>query len=616
MKKLPQLTTALVQLLLCVLAFPILAESATNKPNIIIFLVDDMGWKDAGCYGSSFYKTPQIDRLAAQGMRFTDAYAAGPVCSPTRACILTGKHPARLQLTDWLPGRQDRPSQKLLKPEIQEHLPLEEVTLAEALKPAGYVSASIGKWHLGGKGYLPQDQGFDLNVAGDSSGSPLTYFAPFRSGLHVMAGLEQSRAGEYLTDRLTEEAEKFIESNQHRPFFLYLAHYAVHIPLKAKEQMIRKYEAMEKSGPQTNAIYAAMMESVDESVGRILSKLETLHLSDRTIIFFTSDNGGLSVKEGPDTPSTSNDPLRDGKGYLYEGGIRVPLIVRWPGVIAPGRVEHAPVSSVDFFPTLLEMAGVAGRPDLDGVSLGPLLRGAGSVKRDALYWHYPHYSNQGGKPCGAIREGNWKLVQFFEDGRLELYNLAADLSERQNLAQDRPELASQLRDKLKAWRRAQQAQMMEPNPDYDGSILTNREPLVTQMGDGRVFLHARDVTVHGTTVRYEPQPYKNTIGFWTKMDDWVSWDFVVNDPGAFAVYILQGCGTGSGGSEVLFSVGEQKLNVVVQDTGGFQNFVSREIGRLRLDAPGRYTLKVKPRTKPGLAVMDLRSVTLRPVEGP
>ena len=589
------------------------AEPASaTKLNFVFILIDDLGWKDVGCYGSSFYKTPHIDRLASQGVRFTAAYAAGPVCSPTRASILTGMHPARLHLTDWLPGRQDRPSQRLLKPEIERHVPLEQVTLAEALKPAGYVSGSIGKWHLGGRGFLPQDQGFDLNIAGDESGSPMSYFAPFRSGARTMPGLEQSRAGEYLTDRLTDEAEKFIETNRARPFFLYLSHYAVHIPLKAREQLIQKYAAERAEGPQTNAIYAAMMESVDESVGRVLRKLDELQLSERTVVIFTSDNGGLSVVEGPNTPSTSNSPLRDGKGYLSEGGIRVPLIVRWPGAVRPGGVVDTPVSSVDFFPTLLEIAGVKPTRAVDGLSLASLLRQSAPLQRDALFWHYPHYSNQGGKPSGAVREGDFKLIQFYEDGRLELYNLRTDLEEKTNLVATMPEKASALRTRLEQWRKAQNAQMMEPNPDYSGPGFTDK--IVPQMADGRVLLHARDATVHGTTVRYEPQPFKNTIGYWTRRDDWVSWEFQVDEPGTFVVDVLQGCGTGSGGSEVVFSVAKQELLVVAQDTGGFQNFVSREIGQFRLDHPGRYTLEVRPRSKPGLAVMDLRAVTLRLAE--
>lgn len=444
------------------------AAGPETRPNIVVILVDDLGWADVGCNGSTFYQTPQIDRMAAAGVRFTDAYAAGPVCSPTRASILTGRHPARLHLTDWLPGRQDRPSQKLLKPEIERQLPLEEITLAEALKPAGYISASIGKWHLGGLRYSPQDQGFDVNVAGDSSGGPLTYFAPFRRGARVMPGLESSRENEYLTDRLTEEAEKFIETHRDKPFFLYLAHYAVHIPLAAKPDLVRKYQESRASGPQTNVIYAAMIESVDDSVGRILRKLDELDLAERTLVIFTSDNGGLSVEEGPNTPATSNAPLRDGKGYLYEGGIRVPLIVRWPGKIRAGRTERVPVSSMDLFPTILALAGVPAPQPVDGLSLVPVLTDSDRLNRERLFWHYPHYSNQGGKPSGAIREGAFKLIQFFEDGRLELFNLRDDPGEKRNLAADLPEKAEELRAKLEAWRRSQDAQMMEPNPDYAG----------------------------------------------------------------------------------------------------------------------------------------------------
>ncbi|MHC1763696.1 MAG: sulfatase [Verrucomicrobiia bacterium] len=444
------------------------AEGATH-PNIVVILIDDLGWADVGCNGSTFYQTPRIDRLAAAGVRFTSAYATAPVCSPTRASILTGKHPARLHLTDWLPGRQDRPSQKLLKPEIERQVRREEITLAEALKPAGYVSASIGKWHLGGLGFSPQDQGFDVNVGGDSAGSPLAYFAPFRQGARVMPGLESSREGEYLTDRLTEEAEKFIETNRDKPFFLYLAHYAVHIPLAAKPDVIRKFQQATAAGPQTNAIYAAMVESVDESVGRILRKLDELNLAERTVVFFTSDNGGLSVREGPNTPATSNAPLRAGKGYLYEGGIRVPLIVCWPGKIRPGRTEDTPVSSVDLFPTILAMAGVRLPQPVDGESLLAVLKNSEPLQRSALFWHYPHYSNQGGQPSGAIREGDFKLIDFFEDGRLELFNLKEDPGEKRNLAADLPQKAEALRTKLEAWRRSQDAQMMSPNPDYVGA---------------------------------------------------------------------------------------------------------------------------------------------------
>ncbi len=445
--------------------------AAPPKPNIVFILIDDMGWKDLGCFGSRFYETPNCDKLASQGMRFTNAYAACSVCSPTRASILTGKYPARLHLTDWLPGRADMPSQKLLRPKIIQYLPLEETTLADALKPLGYTSASIGKWHLGGKPYYPEKHGFDLNIAGNEWGQPPAYFYPYRKGQNgaSIPGLEEGKPGEYLTDRLTDEAEKFVEANKDRPFFLYFAHYAVHIPLQAKKDVIERYKA--KAGPddpQNNAIYAAMVESVDDSVGRLLKKLDDLKIADRTIVVFFSDNGGLSVHEGPDTPSTSNAPLRAGKGYLYEGGVREPMIVRWPGVVKPGGVCDVPVCSIDFYPTILEMAGASIDPKrtVDGVSLMPLLRGGGEPKRDALYWHYPHYSNQGGKPCAAVRQGDFKLIEFYEDGKLELYNLKDDIGETRDLAEKMPEKAKELHEKLKAWRAAVDAQMPTPNPDY------------------------------------------------------------------------------------------------------------------------------------------------------
>jgi arylsulfatase A-like enzyme len=344
-----------------------------------------------------------------------------------------------------------------------------EVTLAEALKPAGYVSASIGKWHLGGEGFSPIQQGFDLNIAGNQAGSPASYFYPYRNDRGSIPGLETGRTGEYLTDRLAEEALKFIDANRDKPFFLYLPHYAVHIPLAAKQELVAEHEAKAVAGkPQHNPVYAAMIESVDESVGKILSQLEKLGIAERTVIFFMSDNGGLSVKEGPHTPATSNAPLRDGKGYLYEGGIREPLIICWPGVAKPGTVCDIPVSSIDFFPTILEMAGVRmrRRNDVDGLSLVALLKRTGTLRRNAVYWHYPHYSNQGGKPGGAIRSGDFKLIEFYEDNRLELYNLRDDIGEQVNLAGAMPRKAAELRRKLHRWRKAVNAQMMKPNPDF------------------------------------------------------------------------------------------------------------------------------------------------------
>ncbi len=459
----------ITQIFLCLLiitAIPLwLTAQPKRPPNIILILIDDFGWTDLSCYGSTFYQSPNIDRLAARGVRFTNAYAATPVCSPTRASLMTGKSPARLHLTDWLPGRADRPDQKMTRPIIEQQLALSEITLAEALQSAGYATAHIGKWHLGSKGFEPQRQGFEVNIAGDHTGTPRNYFAPFENKDGKMPGLEQSKDSEYLTDRLTDEAEKFIAQNKAKPFFLYLPHYTVHIPLKAKADLVAKYQALAKPDQKhNNAIYAAMIESMDDSVGRIVQKVEQLGLRDDTIIVFTSDNGGLSVKEGPNTPATNNAPLRAGKGYLYEGGIRVPLIIA--GVGKAGAVNHTPVISTDLFPTILEWANAKAPGNLDGASLRKWLSSSNPQKRGALYWHYPHYSNQGGKPGGAIRQGDWKLIEFYEDNHVELYNLKTDLSEATDLSSQQPAKVEAMRKQLERWRQTVGAQMMTLNPGY------------------------------------------------------------------------------------------------------------------------------------------------------
>jgi len=440
--------------------------AATRPPNIVFILIDDMGWKDVGCNGSKFYETPNIDALSRRGIRFTNAYAACPVCSPTRVSILTGKYPARLHLTDWLPGRGDMNTQKLLRPKIIDHMPLEENNLAKALKAAGYRSASIGKWHLGDEQYLPEKQGFDVNVAGTKAGSPPGGYFHFHTPTLTLPAKNDD---EYLTDRLTDEAEKFIEQSKDGPFFLYFAHYAVHIPLMAKAALIAHFESKARpDDPQNNAIYAAMIQSVDESVGRIVKKLDALHLSDNTIIVFTSDNGGLAVKEGPHTPSTSNAPLRGGKGDLFDGGIREPLLIVYPPLIHPGSTCDTPMISTDYYPTLMNLAGVKPQPNqiLDGVDLLPLLNGTGKPSRHTIFWHYPHYANQGFHPGGALRQDDWKLIQFYEDMHVELYNLANDMGEQHNLAETMPEKAAELKKVLEDWRVSVNAQMPTPNPNY------------------------------------------------------------------------------------------------------------------------------------------------------
>lgn len=576
-------------------------EPAAKRPNFIIILADDLGWADLGCYGSKFHKTPALDRLAAEGLRFTDAYAACPVCSPTRASLLTGKAPARVGITDWLPGRPDRPDQALLRPPLQQQLALEETTLPEALKKAGYVTGHVGKWHLGGKGFEPGKR-FDFAVGGDQAGSPLSWFSPFRNKDRFIPGLEKAPEGEYLTDRLTDEAIGFIDKNKDKPFFLYLAHYAVHIPMRGKPDIVKKYPDKLTFGRQSNPIYAAMLESLDESVGRVVKKLADLKLTEKTIIVFTSDNGGLCVLEGPNTPPTINSPLREGKGYLYEGGIRVPFIVKWPGVVKPST-SSVPVISNDLFPTLLEACAGETKHRTDGVSLVSLLKGEGKPERSALHWHYPHYSNQGGRPGGAIRAGDLKLIEFYENNRRELFDLKADPGENRNLSAARPEDVKRLAEKLDAWRNDTRARMPRPNPDYRPN---------PQGADGVITLPARTAGVEGVQLRYEPLPHKNTLGYWTEVGDRAAWEFIVNKPGTFTLEILQGCGTGQGGSEVEVVVGDSVVRFTVEDTGGFQSFKERKIGTVKIDKAGKHTLIVKPTKKAKAAVMDLRQVVLRP----
>jgi arylsulfatase A-like enzyme len=576
-----------------------------DRPNIVLIVADDLGWADLGCYGSKFYRTPHLDRLAEGSRRFTQAYAACPVCSPTRAALMTGKHPARLHLTDWLPGRPDRPDQRLRRPTFRQELPLEEVTIAEALHEAGYATAMIGKWHLGGAGFEPTRQGFDLNIAGDARGTTLSYFSPFSRQGQTMPGLAEAPAGQYLTDRLTLEAERFLDAHRAGPFFLYMPHYAVHTPMVARPDLVARYPKWDGTphGRQENPIYAAMLESLDESVGRIMARLEQLGLTSNTIVLFTSDNGGLATREGANTPATINAPLREGKGWLYEGGVRVPLLVRWPRRIAPG-VEETPVWSADLPATLKAFCGLAESGPIDGVSLAGLLTEGKPLPPRALYWHYPHYSGQGGHPGGAIREGDWKLIEYEENGRRELFDLKHDPKEANNLAGKEPGKIEELAAKLATWRKGVDAQRPTPNPEYVPN---------PQAEDGLITLPASTAEVHGLMLRYEPLPHKNTLGFWTLADDWASWEFEVRKPGSFAVEALVGCGKGSGGSTVEFRIEGQVLTLNVPVTGGFQTFAPQALGRLTIDRPGRHRLEVRATSKPGLAVMDLRQVKLIPL---
>ncbi|MEK6235089.1 MAG: sulfatase [Planctomycetales bacterium] len=440
---------------------------AAEKLNVVFLMADDLGWNGPRFQGSDLHETPSLDRLAAEGMKFTDAYAACTVCSPTRAAVLTGQYPARLHLTDWIAG-QRRPFAKLKIPDWTKQLEHSRVTLAEALQAKGYSTAHVGKWHLGAQPFYPEHQGFDVNVAGNSSGSPPGgYFLPNK------LNLPGAKQGDYLTDRLTDEALEIIERWKDRPFFLYFPYYTVHTPIQGKKELVKRYASKVKpDSKHRNPTYAAMVHSLDESVGRITAKLKELGIARRTVIFFTSDNGGLSQRNGKLTGITDNFPLRRGKGSAYEGGVRVPLVVRWPGVIQPGTVCREPVCSIDYYPTVLQLTGVSGDPkhnrDVDGRSLAPILKDPKSkLDRDAIYWHYPHYHAGGDSPYGAVRAGDWKLIEFYEDMSVELYNLRDDLGEADNLVARMPDKADELRKQLHAWRSSVDAQMPTPNPNYD-----------------------------------------------------------------------------------------------------------------------------------------------------
>jgi arylsulfatase A len=467
------------------------ARSARQRPpNFVIVLVDDLGWTDVSCFGSRYYETPNIDRLASEGMRFTNAYAACAVCSPTRAAVLTGRYPARVGVTDWIragfqggrmpaPGEElpeyvnadDGVDRKLRCPRNPWWMELNEVTLAEALKPAGYTSCHVGKWHLGLEHWYPLNQGFDKNVGGCGFGHPPSYFDPYYSEQQgYIPTLTPRREGEYLTDREADEAVEFIMANRDRPFFLYLAHYAVHTPVQAKADLVAKYEAKQATH-QKNPTYAAMVHSVDDGLGRVVKTLDDLGLSHNTVIIFTSDNGGLSTYAAENGP-TNNAPLRLGKGFPYEGGIRVPLIIRWPGVVRPGSMCTVPVTSVDYFPTVLRAAGLDLPADraIDGENLLPLLTETGTLERDAIYWHFPHYRPLWPEglvlPYSIIRAGDWKLIKRYEGKTFELFNLKDDLGELNDLSEQMPEKIRELNAKLRVWLDDTGAKFPIENPDY------------------------------------------------------------------------------------------------------------------------------------------------------
>lgn len=527
MKTVRKKLSSFLIILLLVIPF-ISCKKQNTQPNIIFFLVDDLGWTDVGCYGSQFYETPNIDALAESGVRFTDAYAASHVCSPTRASIITGKYPASINLTDWLTGRRDFPFQKMLNVEINQHIPYDVKTLPEILNANGYKTAIYGKWHLGEDSASTARQGFDTHIPDWNRGWPKNgYYFPYG-----MKGLEEGDDGEYLTDRLTNEALKYIEQNKDEPFFLYLSHFAVHDPIEGRPDLVEKYQKKlakmipPKSHPfilegkpgvenpisrvnldkaidqeeyqgfkvfpnqtvkikqhQDNVQFAGMVESMDESLGRVLNKLNELEIDEQTIVIFYSDNGGMSAANFWDPKrnipedeldkafSTSNLPLRGGKGWLYEGGIRVPLIIKWPGKGLQKVTCDVPVTSPDFLPTILDMVSIKNTENSDGLSLVPLLNGDSKLNRSAIFWHFPHYSNHGMQSAGgAVRSGDFKLLEYYDTGKVQLFNLKDDIGEQKDLSEIELKKTNELREKLHFWRDKTRAQMMNPNPNYDPSI--------------------------------------------------------------------------------------------------------------------------------------------------
>lgn len=438
-----------------------------QRPNIILILADDLGWTDTGFMGSEYYQTHALDRLASEGMVFTSAYANAPNCAPTRACLLSGQYTPRHGVYTVNSSERGKPEDRKLIP-IPNTTVLDTslMTIAEALKAKGYASASIGKWHLGRDPESgPLSQGFDLNIAGSHQGHPESYFSPYANDF-----ITDGPDGEYLTDRLTEEAMRFIENHTGQPFFLYLSHFAVHTPIQAKEDKINHYTDKPASASQNNPEYAAMIESLDEGIGKIISLLDKLKIRDKTLVVFFSDNG-------PHGNISGAEPLRGSKGMLYEGGIREPLIISWPGKIKEGSSCDVPVIGIDFFPTFLELAGIKNFSfqELDGQSIAPLLRGKKHWIRDAIYWHFPVYLERyegmdqlfRTTPASVIRKGEWKLIEYFEDGKVELYNLKEDISESYDLSGTNPEKTRELYDDLLLWRATINAPVpTESNPEY------------------------------------------------------------------------------------------------------------------------------------------------------
>lgn len=595
-----------------------------NQPNIVVVVADDLGISDLHCYGRKDHNTPNLDLLASQGIRYTSAYCGLSICSASRAALLTGKSSARLHLTNYLPGRPDAESQLLLSPRIQPNLPLEETTLAEALQAAGYRTGLFGKWHLGGGAFGPTHQGFEFAKEFSDKGT-----------------LDEKEGGKN-EFAIVDTAIEFLKSSTDKPTFCYIPQHSPHINLAAQEALIQK------NASAFNPLYAATIESLDQSIGKLISAVDSL--ARPTIVIFTSDNGGLHVPEGNGQPATHNEPYRAGKGYLYEGGIRIPLVVRWTGTIEKEQIVDAPVSLLDLMPTLMEVAGVEPAKaigPLDGISLKSswLQGGRGSLAMDrSMYWHFPHYTNQGSRPAAAMLQGKWKLVETLDDGSIELFDLEKDVGEGTNVAVQFAEQADQMKNALHRWQKSVGAQFGKANPlakaelhraiylEQDPSrldssrganevadawrnwrkemnrVVAGKKPAL-KMVDGEIRLAPSDSVTHGKKIVYEPQPNKNVVGYWTEVEDWVDWELKIPKDGSYEIEVH--CGCAGGGSLVALQVGDSSYEWTVRDTGHFQNIIIENVGEAWLPA-GTNRLAVRPKSKAGVAIMDIRQIVLRP----
>ncbi len=634
----------LILVLLLAAAFTAQSPAQDPRPSIVLILADDLGINDLHCYGRTEHKTPNLDRLAAQGTQFNCAYCASPICSASRAGLLTSKHPARLHLTTFLNGRPDAPSQKLLQPRIEPALIPTEQTIAEVLKREGYATGIFGKWHLGAGDSAPTKQGFD------------TAFEPTDHG-------DPSTAGGKNELLISDKAIDFIRAQAARPYFCYVPHHAPHITLSATK------EKLTSNAAAWNPLYAATIESLDDSIGKLLKAIDESPRAENTIVIFTSDNGGLHVPEGHEEPVTHNTPYRAGKGYLYEGGLRVPLLIRWPKGYAAAQKIDSPVSLLDILPTLFDAAKINVSKTIgpiDGQSIAALLSTDATTKSKAekaaqerpFYWHLPHYTNQGSRPASALRVGNWKLVEDYETGPLELYDLSNDVGEGRNLLTQSESIAAahevparKLHDQLVAWRKSVGAQELTPNRAFDEALhrklYLDQDPSKLAGGNSTakqiaaewkpwrqamnqavkgqktvlnntaaaIKLPASAVKTHGKNLRYEPETYKNVVGYWTEVDDWAEWEFDSTIEGKAEIQIHCGCNGGGSDVDVILKTpgaADQTLNWTVRNTGHFQNIVIETLGEVTLKKE-KCTLEVRPRKKAGAAVTDIRQILLVPV---